>query len=174
MPSGKTHDLITLLAAAPTFIIVYLVTNNVLLSTITTVTTLFGGLMFGPDLDINSREYQRWGPLRILWWPYRNLFSHRSRLTHGIILGPVIRIIYFFIVFSILLAIGLYSYALWQGKNPSQKLILWVAGQEVITFLRQIERPVLLAGLTGCWWGAAIHTLADLLASLLKQIFKSL
>ena len=174
MPSGKTHDFITILVAVPTFIITYLVTYDTRLSAVTTAATLFGGLMFGPDLDINSREYQRWGPLRILWLPYRNLFSHRSRLTHGIILGPVIRIIYFFFVISLLLALGLYIYALWQGKNPSEKLILFTAGQEVIVFLRKTEKSLLVAALAGCWWGAAIHTLADLVASLCKQIFKSL
>lgn len=47
-----------------------------------------------PDLDINSRPYQRWGVLRWLWWPYQRLIRHRSVLSHSPFLGTAIRISY--------------------------------------------------------------------------------
>src|SRR5438270_484482 len=73
MPSGKTHDAITLLLAAPTFAAAWGATGSLALASVATAGMLFGGLMFGPDLDILSRQYTRWGPLRLLWWPNRGV-----------------------------------------------------------------------------------------------------
>src|ERR687894_833391 len=95
MPSGKTHDAITWLAAVPAAVAAWLVTESVLLTEVVTGATLFGGLMFGPDLDIQSRQYTRWGPFRFIWWPYKVVFRHRSRWTHGIVFGTLIRVVYF-------------------------------------------------------------------------------
>ena len=71
MPSGKTHDLITLVLAPPTFAAAWGLSGSLAVSTAATAAMLFGGLMFGPDLDIQSRQYTRWGVLRFLWLPYR-------------------------------------------------------------------------------------------------------
>ncbi|MDT4896465.1 MAG: hypothetical protein QOH25_1542, partial [Acidobacteriota bacterium] len=73
MPSGKTHDAITFILAAPTFLVAWGLTGNPALSVLATAAMLFGGLMFGPDLDILSRQYTRWGVFRFLWLPYRAL-----------------------------------------------------------------------------------------------------
>ncbi|MEW6732847.1 MAG: metal-binding protein [Acidobacteriota bacterium] len=174
MPSGKTHDLITLLLAPPTLLVAYLFTADLQLSAIATGTMLFGGLMFGPDLDIDSRPYKRWGPLRILWWPYRTFFPHRSRFTHGIILGTLVRIAYFLLVIALLLAIGLYLRELWLGGAPRGEVILLAAATRVQTLLITLDRPSLLAIFLGLWWGAASHTIADLFITTVKQISKSL
>ena len=45
MPSGKTHDLITLIIAVPTLLATYLITKDPNISLITTAATLFGGMM---------------------------------------------------------------------------------------------------------------------------------
>ena len=42
--------------------------------------TVLHGLSISPDLDTTSRPTRRWGPLRVLWWPYRTLLRHRSLL----------------------------------------------------------------------------------------------
>ena len=55
---------------------------------------LFSGLMFGPDLDIYSVQYKRWGYLRWLWIPYQKTLKHRSFFSHGLIIGTTIRLIY--------------------------------------------------------------------------------
>ena len=55
---------------------------------------LFGGLLLSPDLDIQSRPYQRWGVLRWLWWPYQRLVRHRSVLSHSPFLGTALRVTY--------------------------------------------------------------------------------
>jgi len=55
---------------------------------------LVGGLLLSPDLDTHSRPTRRWGPLRLLWWPYRKLLRHRSLLSHGPFLGTLGRLGY--------------------------------------------------------------------------------
>jgi uncharacterized metal-binding protein len=172
MPSGKTHDLITLLIAPPTFIISYLFTKDTTLSLLVMAGTLFGGFMFGPDLDINSKQYQRWGPLRICWWPYKVMISHRSRLSHGIIIGILIRIAYFLVVAGLIFALGLYVYEVWQGGAPQTRDVLVVAAHRVIGLLQSLDRAALFAIFVGLWWGSASHTIVDLSVSAFKQLFK--
>src|ERR1043165_5742969 len=95
MPSGETLDMVTLGLSPPAFAAAWGLTGSVWLSAAATVAMLFGGLMFGPDLDIQSKQYTRWGPLRFLWWPYKVAFRHRSRWSHGIVFGTLIRVVYF-------------------------------------------------------------------------------
>ncbi|HWW75088.1 MAG TPA: metal-binding protein, partial [Pyrinomonadaceae bacterium] len=101
MPSGKTHDMVTLVLAAPTFAAAWGLTGSLALSVAATVAMLFGGLMFGPDLDIQSRQYTRWGVFRFLWLPYKVAFRHRSRWSHGIVFGTLIRVVYFAAVLTL-------------------------------------------------------------------------
>lgn len=55
---------------------------------------LFGGLMFGPDLDTRSIQSKRWGWLSWIWQPYRHSLRHRSWLSHGFLAGTLVRLIY--------------------------------------------------------------------------------
>ena len=55
---------------------------------------LMGGLWLSPDLDTRSNPSRRWGPLRLLWWPYRQLQRHRSLLSHSPLLGSAGRLLY--------------------------------------------------------------------------------
>ena len=55
---------------------------------------LVGGLWLSPDLDTRSNPTRRWGPLRLLWWPYRRLLRHRSLLSHSPLLGTAGRLLY--------------------------------------------------------------------------------
>src|SRR5580765_6344741 len=95
MPSGKTHDAITFLLAIPAFAVSYSVTRSMTASAVAFVAFVFGGLMFGPDLDTVSKQYSRWFIFRFLWFPYRHFFKHRSRFSHGLIFGALIRVVYF-------------------------------------------------------------------------------
>src|SRR6476661_7352967 len=95
MPSAKTHDAITFMLALPAASAAYAAMHHVPAALIVGIAFVFGGLMFGPDLDTISRQYSRWGVLRFLWFPYRHFFKHRSRFSHGLILGALIRVIYF-------------------------------------------------------------------------------
>lgn len=170
MPSGKTHDAITFILAAPTFLAAWGLTGNVLLSGLATVAMLFGGLMFGPDLDIQSRQYTRWGVFRILWWPYRTMFRHRSRWSHGIIFGTLIRVIYFAVILALVVTAAVYLRAALVGGAPPSFAELEQAGRAIEGNVRQnIGRHAVWAVLAGLWWGAASHTLTDVTWSVLRK-----
>jgi uncharacterized metal-binding protein len=100
MPSGITHDRITLWTLPWVAGITYGVTRDGELTLILSAGFLFSGLMFGPDLDIFSIQYQRWGLFRFIWLPYRRFLRHRSLLSHGLIIGTCIRVIYLLFIIA--------------------------------------------------------------------------
>ena len=172
MPSGKTHDLVTLALAAPTFAAAWGLTGSVWLSAAATVAMLFGGLMFGPDLDIQSRQYTRWGVFRFLWFPYKVAFRHRSRWSHGIVFGTLIRVVYFAAVLTLLLWAFVYARAFFTAGVgvPDWREVaqVWRA-VEGAAAARGIGPHVLLAVLAGLWWGAASHTLTDVFWTVVRK-----
>jgi uncharacterized metal-binding protein len=170
MPSGKTHDAITFIIAAPTFAVAWGVSGSVALALVATCATLFGGLMFGPDLDIQSRQYTRWGVFRFLWLPYRGMFRHRSRWSHGIIFGTLIRVIYFVTVLAIIASIGVYLRAMLVDGVPPSFDQISVAWRTIEAGLKgSIGGQAVWAGLAGLWWGAASHTLTDVAWSVVRK-----
>jgi uncharacterized metal-binding protein len=108
MASYKTHDRVTIYSAAllaplsfwaaktysPTLWGYPLTTTPFATTVLVVGAYLFSGLWLSNDLDINSRIYRRWGPLRWLWYPYQKLVSHRSWLSHGFAIGPLGRLVY--------------------------------------------------------------------------------
>lgn len=170
MPSGKTHDAITFILAAPTFVAAWGISGSLALAFVVTCAMLFGGLMFGPDLDIQSRQYTRWGIFRFLWWPYKLLFRHRSRWSHGIIFGTLIRVIYFALVIAIVVAAAVYLRALFTGGAPpplNEIVKAWRAIEEGIA--QTVGGHAAWATFAGLWWGAASHTLTDVAWSVLRK-----
>lgn len=171
MPSGKTHDLITLLLAAPTFAAAWVLTESVALSVIVTGATLFGGFMFGPDLDILSRQYTRWGVFRFIWFPYRVVFRHRSRWSHGILFGTLIRVFYFAGMLTVIISAAVYLRALFVGGTPpgwNEVAHAWLSIESSIAGLG-VNRSAVWAVLSGLWWGAASHTLTDVGWSVVRK-----
>ena len=170
MPSGRTHDAITIILAAPTFVAAWGLTGNSVLALLATGAMLFGGFMFGPDLDIQSRQYARWGVFRFLWLPYRMLFRHRSRWSHGIIFGTLIRVLYFTMVLALVVLAGVYLRAmLMNGPTPTFEEIVQ-AWRAIETSVRQnTGEHAAWAMLAGLWWGAASHTLTDVAWSVLRK-----
>src|SRR5262245_13724437 len=98
MPNAETHDRITYLLIPVAFVGAHSLWGNLGMSLLATAAMVFSGLMFGPDLDLHSRPYRRWGPLRFIWKPYQALLPHRSKYSHGPILGTVIRVAYFLLI----------------------------------------------------------------------------
>ena len=172
MPSGKTHDAITLLLAVPTFAAAWGVSKSVPLAIVTTCAMLFGGFMFGPDLDIKSRQYTRWGPFRLIWLPYQMIFRHRSRWSHGMIFGTLIRIIYFAFMVGFIVSAAIYLRAVFiaGGALPDWSDVgrAWQAINASIG-LHNFSKSTLWAILAGLWWGAATHTLTDVAWSILRK-----
>jgi uncharacterized metal-binding protein len=169
MPNASTHDAITLVLAVPAAAAAYSATHSFSSSAIVAASFVFGGLMFGPDLDTQSRQYSRWYFLRSLWYPYQRFFSHRSRFSHGLIFGALIRVIYFLGALTLVgfaLAYGWASYA--GGKLPevTEFARLW---QTFGSFARTyFGEHVFLLVFVGLWFGAASHTFTDMAGSFVK------
>ena len=169
MPSGKTHDAVTILLAVPAFAVTYAATRSISASTVVAVAFVFGGLMFGPDLDTVSRQYSRWSILRVIWYPYRAFFKHRSRFSHGLILGAFIRVVYFMGVLTLTAFLAAYFYTAYSGG----RLPDWVDFARVWQPIGEFTRgyfgehffPMTFIGL---WLGAASHTFTDMAGSYIK------
>ncbi|HJN36221.1 MAG: metal-binding protein [Prochlorococcus sp.] len=102
MASGHNHDTATRLWCLPLGI-----TAGMLMGwssgLITGAAFLIGGLWLSPDLDTRSRALRRWGPLQLLWWPYRRLIPHRSLFSHGPLIGTALRLSYLLALLALLL-----------------------------------------------------------------------
>ena len=169
MPNARTHDAITFLLAAPAFAASYAFTRNILASGIVAAGFIFGGLMFGPDLDTVSRQYSRWSVLRFLWFPYRSFFRHRSRFSHGLILGALIRVVYFLGAVSLVALAVSYIYASYRGGRMPAATDLANTWQAVGQFTRSaFGEHFLLLVFLGLWFGAASHTFTDMAGSFVK------
>ena len=59
---------------------------------------MFGAMFVSPDLDINSKPYQRWSIFKVLWAPYTLYVPHRGTLSHHIIAGPIMLCIWLTLV----------------------------------------------------------------------------
>jgi len=169
MPSGRTHDAITFLLAVPAVVAGYLFTHSVASAAVVGGAFVFGGLMFGPDLDTVSRQYSRWFIFRFLWFPYRSFFKHRSRFSHGLIFGAFIRVVYFMGVLTLAAFLATYIYAAYSGgKVPlfGDFARVW---QPIGEFTREkfgaFFLPIVFIGL---WLGAASHTFTDMAGSFVK------
>lgn len=169
MPSGTSHDAITILLSAPVAVGAYAITRDLPTAVVAAIAFIFAGVMFGPDLDTKSKQYSRWGPLRLLWIPYRTVFRHRSRWSHGLIFGTLFRVVYFLGAVTVITfaAYAAYSYIA-SGLVPSSTT--FVRGWEWIGSAAGSgsAMEVLLTVLLGMWLGAASHTLTDVAITYIK------
>jgi uncharacterized metal-binding protein len=169
MPSGRTHDAITMLFAIPAFAAAYGATTNFGAAAVVGCAFIFGGIMFGPDLDTVSRQYSRWGPFRFLWFPYRSFFRHRSRFSHGLVFGALVRVIYFMGILTIAVYLGAYIYAVVTGGRLIGIFDTAHIWQPVGVITRQwLGERSLVTTFIGLWLGAASHTLTDVAGSFVK------
>jgi uncharacterized metal-binding protein len=170
MPSGKTHDAVTFFLVPPTFAAAWQTTQNFPISAIVTAAFLFGGLMFGPDLDTHSKQYTRWGIFCYLWYPYQAFFKHRSRWSHGLIFGTLLRIVYFIGVLTLVSFLIVFLIA-WHSGGDLPNLLefskAWISvGNYVRADVGEHAFPAVFAGL---WLGAASHTFTDMAGSFIKH-----
>ncbi|NEQ51580.1 MAG: metal-binding protein [Leptolyngbya sp. SIO3F4] len=164
MPSGKHHDQITLWLLPMVLVSAFFITVDMPTAVIVAVSFLLSGLMMGPDLDIQSVQYRRWGPIRWIWYPYQVLVKHRSKWSHGPIIGTLVRVIYLAVWVALFATLGVIAINhLWQAKL-SWKMIQPVLQDLFVQYIR--EWLALLAGLE---LGALSHYTSDWLASGLKK-----
>jgi len=155
---------------APVFAAAWKAAENVPLATVVACAFLFGGLMFGPDLDTVSKQYSRWGVLRILWFPYQVFFKHRSRWSHGLIFGTLLRVVYFMGVLTLLSFLAVYVAAFYTGGTLPDLMEFTKAWTSIGEFVRvNFGDYAFLSLFAGLWLGAASHTLTDMVGSFIKH-----
>jgi uncharacterized metal-binding protein len=132
MASGKNHDR-SILFTTPIIGIIG-VSQFLELGIITAAAHLLGGLYLSPDLDLVSKPFKRWGLLRVLWLPYQKLIPcHRHWLSHGVIVGSIVRLLYF-------AALLLPLWFLLPGLQQVEWAITW---QKAIAFFLGVELSAL-------------------------------
>lgn len=138
MPNCRTHDIITFTIMPVVAGISYYLIKDIKTAGIILGFYLFASLMFNGDLDTNSRPYNRWWLLKMIWIPYQLMFNHRSIFTHGLIIGTIIRIIYICLI---------------------PIIIIYFKGD--IETVKNLDTSLLLLVFIGLESGAAVHTIAD-------------
>jgi uncharacterized metal-binding protein len=172
MPSGRTHDRITWWTFPLTLGGTWWLSGRWDVTSAVTASYLFSGLMFGPDLDTRSVQVRRWGLLRWIWWPYRRLVPHRSQLSHGVLVGTFLRLVYLTIVFCVLA--GLLAYGLQQYGNVPVFRELKATYPTLARQTAQWEWKFVVWILLGLELGAISHIIADTLVSSVKRQSKRL
>ncbi|PSP16170.1 MAG: metal-binding protein [Cyanobacteria bacterium QS_8_64_29] len=168
MPAGRTHDRITLWSLPVVAVAAVAIGRSSTVALAVTGAFLFSGLMFGPDLDVRSRQFARWGWLRWIWLPYQRALAHRSVLSHGPILGTVLRVLYLGGCLAAIAAAGL---AIAQALGDSApRWQSWVT--RTGRWLAQ-HRVAVAASFVGLELGAMSHTLSDGAQSLRRRLRRS-
>jgi uncharacterized metal-binding protein len=149
MASGQQHDRATWILALP-FGLLWGPWLGLAGVAAAGLAFLIGGLWLSPDLDTRSNPSRRWGPLRLLWWPYRQLLRHRSLLSHSPVLGSAGRLLY------LAALVGLAGWLLqpWGAPSPLQ------LGLGLQTLWQQ-QRGLSLAALIGVEASAWLHLIQD-------------
>ncbi len=168
MPSGKVHDWVTVSTAIGAIPLSawYLPPETRPLAWLAIASYVFSGIWLSSDLDTTSSAYRRWGPLRYLWWPYQKLVPHRSWISHGLGIGPLLRVGYLIGIVA-LLGWG-FTWLLRQigiALHLDPNSWLWRTTDWLITY--RAETLALLIGLIA---GGAVHSLMDMTHTRLKRI----
>ena len=172
MPSGQTHDRITLWSLPVVTGLTIGLTRSSNLTLLVSGGFLFGGLMLSPDLDLHSRPFKRWGWLRWIWIPYQKTMRHRSILSHGPLVGTTLRVLY---LGSWILLVGMLGLVIvelfrdlaWSWQQFVQD-VLPLLGQHAAHLLSayQAQWVALFVGLE---LGAMSHSLSDWINSAYKR-----
>lgn len=167
MPSGRTHDRITLWTLPFVAALTFTQTQSSNLTLLVSGSFLFGGLMFGPDLDIYSCQYQRWGWFKLIWLPYQKNLRHRSLVSHGPLIGTALRILYLATWIAVVGILGLVI-----AEKIGNLALNW---QDVVLgcWRSIVQHPIeLLAIYIGLELGAMSHYLSDWGGSAYKRFKK--
>ena len=175
MPSGRTHDRITLWNLPAVTVLTLFFTKRSDLTLIVSGGFLFSGLMLSPDLDLNSLPFKRWGWLRWIWIPYQKLVRHRSIFSHGLVIGTTVRILYLACWVMVVAGLGVIAMSLAGkaiavlGDNP------WSWQDWATQMARSLfqYRQQYIALFLGLELGAIAHILSDWTISTYKKLTKS-
>jgi uncharacterized metal-binding protein len=164
MASGRTHDRITLWTLPLVLLAAFRLTLDGWLTATVCLGFLLGGWVLGPDLDIHSVQYKRWGWFRWIWLLYRGSLRHRSLWSHGPLIGTMVRVLYTSIWLALL---GIITVDVLNSLGRTT--LSWgdlVAG---LSWNLRTYWPFWLALLIGLEVGALSHYMADWLTSAWKR-----
>jgi len=167
MPAGRTHDRITLWSLPWVAGCSFAFSRDSKLTLLLCGAFLFAGLMFGPDLDISSRQFKRWGWLKCIWIPYQKSMRHRSFLSHGPGVGTVLRLIYLGAWMSMPVILGLAVVSQFHPLPWNWPFILRTVARSLGE--HRAECLVIWIGLE---LGAMSHSLSDWGGSFIKRYRK--
>jgi len=191
MPSGRTHDLIGVVAS-PVLAAGTTATLGLWLQQ-PALHALFGGLVLtashlactnwlSPDLDLGSSEIAgRWGRLRFIWEPYDRMVPHRHWLSHSGF-SAMLRLLYLFIALNLIclsvalimlvmtFLIGLFI----SGTASGREVVLWLFATYLTigtAGIGLVESYPTEAGLLllGAFIADALHTVADYISTWIKR-----
>lgn len=170
MPDSRTHDVITVATGAAMAPLAYsflsgqllLVHADAMAATLWLVGAhLISGIMFSPDLDLDSAIDDRWGILFWIWRPYMWVIPHRHFWSHSLIFAPLLRLAYFYLVVTSGLFLWVWLLD-WLGVVVDNfPLLLFYA----LRGLLAANPGATAAVLVGFCTGSAAHTIADWLVT---------
>lgn len=163
MPNAQGHDLITIVSgvvmASPAF--AFFSTSGSAVPMLDTAILigahLLSGMMFSPDLDLDSHIDDRWGVFYWIWRPYMRLIPHRHFWSHGLILAPLLRLLYFYGMLQLLIFCFAWLFAQLGVVVPNYHTRLIDVILHVVSSYPQQVLIFLLGFITG----SAAHTIAD-------------
>jgi uncharacterized metal-binding protein len=178
MPNTPVHDFLTVasgIVIAPGIYGALYEANvanqtAVLAASLIFASHIISGVLFSPDLDLDSRIHKRWGWFFYIWLPYKWIIPHRHFWSHGLILPPLIRLGYFFgmIVLSIYLIERIAATAGLDlpiiHNSVAWSIINWIGQNQLISGCVAV----------GFVSGGAVHSIADWLHSGGKKLFRTL
>lgn len=154
MPSGKTHTRINFISL-PAILIALMAWGLTSTSFYLFFALGFvvGTYLITPDMDTRSDSYRRWGIFRFIWYPYMRSVSHRSPISHTLILGDVFRLVYLTTILSPLLIV-------------INKYLL----DDNILFYIETYKFQLLSVVIGIMAASAMHIIADNISTKRKRL----
>lgn len=157
MASGRTHDLVNLVAFPP---IVYYLQPTEFVSF--TAGYMVGTFLLSPDNDIyHSTPNKRWKFLRFIWIPYTKVFPHRG-ISHIPFYGLITKILYLTILFFLFLFIVDFILRQSFGKGVLEENVSKAQISELV------KQPVFLSFLVGLFLSEIMHIFTDMVYSILK------
>jgi uncharacterized metal-binding protein len=166
MPGARTHDLLTVATGVALGPLTYGYLEGPMqfdhAAAMTGTLWLVGahmvsGVLFSPDLDLDSSIDDRWGILYWIWRPYMRVLPHRHFWSHSLIFAPLLRLAYFYVVVSLLLFAWVWLLAQLGVVVPDYHLRLYDALLAWVAAKPRVRLAVLLGFITG----SAVHTIAD-------------
>lgn len=166
MPDARTHDLITVATGVVMTPVAYGYLSETMqrghAEAVTLTLWLVGshlvsGILFSPDLDLDSRIDNRWGVFYWIWRPYMRVIPHRHFFSHSLIFSPLLRLAYFYLVVTLLLFFWVWVMAQLGLVVPDYHMQLYQYMRAWLSANPEVSAAVLLGFCTG----SAAHTIAD-------------